>query len=117
MNIINKENLNFDNKNINTYNSQENISSLINIDCLNKKENENDINLNENLEIIQKEKLKQKEKPQKNTITKNSILDRIILPQIKKQIEYYFSDKNYYKDSFLLEEAKKNNDDCKINKK
>jgi hypothetical protein len=40
---------------------------------------------------------------------------KIILPQIKKQIEYYFSDKNYYKDTFLQEKAGLNSQNCKLN--
>ena len=58
----------------------------------------------------------------KQTYTKNnsnnnnkssSIFSRIIIPQIRKQIEFYFSDKNYYKDNFLLEKAAEDGDNCK----
>lgn len=37
----------------------------------------------------------------------------VITPFIKKQVEFYFSDKNYYKDSFLLEKAKQDGNKCK----
>ncbi len=42
-----------------------------------------------------------------------NIFLRSIMPQIKKQVEFYFSDKNYYKDSFLLEQAAQNEGNCK----
>lgn len=53
-------------------------------------------------------------KNKKPIMETNSILNKIIIPQIKKQIEYYFSDKNYYSDSFLLEKARINQGSCKI---
>jgi hypothetical protein len=37
-----------------------------------------------------------------------------VLPHIKRQIEFYFSDKNYYKDPFLLEKAALDQDNCKF---
>lgn len=43
-----------------------------------------------------------------------NLFNRILIPQIRKQVEYYFSDKNYYTDMFLLEQAKLNSDNCKI---
>ena len=43
---------------------------------------------------------------------KQSVFTKILYSQLKKQIEYYFSDKNYYKDQFLLEKARLNEDRC-----
>jgi hypothetical protein len=43
---------------------------------------------------------------------KRNLFTNIVLSQIKKQVEYYFGDKNYYKDSFLLEKAALNEEHC-----
>ncbi len=43
---------------------------------------------------------------------KQNVFTKILYSQIKKQIEYYFSDKNYYKDKFLLEKASLNENNC-----
>jgi len=74
-----------------------------------------DINLSDNKnkgEVKIKENVKKDLKSEKSS-QKDSIFHRIILPQLKKQIEYYFSDKNYYQDSFLLEKAGENAENCK----
>jgi hypothetical protein len=55
-----------------------------------------------------------KDIPINQNTNKLNMFQRIILPQIKKQIEYYFSDKNYYKDKFLLEKASLNCENCKF---
>jgi hypothetical protein len=44
---------------------------------------------------------------------KMNIFSKIVLPSIRRQVEFYFSDKNYYKDSFLLEKAAQNSENCK----
>jgi len=62
----------------------------------------NTTNINEIVENVEKSA----PKGQQNVFTK------ILHSQIKKQIEYYFSDKNYYKDKFLLEKASLNENNC-----
>jgi hypothetical protein len=47
---------------------------------------------------------------------KMNIFSKIVLPSIRRQVEFYFCDKNYYKDSFLLEKAALNAENCKIKK-
>ena len=66
----------------------------------------------ENKETINNKIPNEKEKTTSNSNPKRSIFDRIILPQIRKQIEFYFSDKNYYKDNFLLEKATEDENNC-----
>ena len=61
---------------------------------------------------IEKPKSSNSNAKQTNSNKGNSIFYRIILPQIRKQIEFYFSDKNYYHDAFLVEKAKENSDNC-----
>jgi len=63
--------------------------------------------------------LKEKNNINNNQIKKDhqkgiSIFNRIINSQIRKQIEFYFSDKNYYHDAFLMEKAADDSENCKI---
>lgn len=88
----------------------------INNDIEKKEEIKNNITVDDrNIDI---EKLKPSNlniKKQNNPNKGNSVFVRIILAQIRKQIEYYFSDKNYYHDAFLLGKASENQENCKRN--
>ena len=47
-----------------------------------------------------------------NNFTSNNDKECLAIPFIQRQIEYYFSNKNYYKDSYLLES--RDEDGCKF---
>jgi len=86
-------------------------NDIININQAIIKEQNSQIEENKKVDIKEKAKnISKRDHPCKGV----SIFNRIINSQIRKQIEYYFSDKNYYQDSFLLDKAAENQENCKI---
>jgi hypothetical protein len=101
-------NLANENKEINQINE-----SKLNEDTIKIKELTVNNQIQESKIRIEKPKSSNSNAKQTNGNKGNSIFNRIILPQIRKQIEFYFSDKNYYHDAFLVEKATENSDNCK----
>lgn len=133
--LIKTEFVENENNNQNREAIDNNKMNLVNVNEINENKdilipiNQNNLSHNENNDSHKQEEAKENnqiqhnktnvtEKPnytnskQANGNRGNSIFNRIILPQIRKQIEFYFSDKNYYHDAFLLEKAKENEENC-----
>lgn len=53
-----------------------------------------------------------KSNPITNIIPLSDSKDLLVLPFLKRQVQYYFSDKNYSKDSFLQQKAANDPDQC-----
>lgn len=92
---MSEEYLKLDNDNIVTENIQQNTAP---------EENINDIFI--------ASPMKNNKTPVKNP--QKNMFHKIVYPHIKKQIEYYFSDKNYYDDAFLSEKAAQDSENCII---